>query len=90
MGSEARAAATEARVQQVAQRIAEHVETVAGQRQAQAGPQRQPRRLRSMCLRPSRLSSVPQFGISGDRPNPRKLSDASLMITAPMLMLKPR
>ena len=49
-------------------------------------PQRQPRRLLHV-LAPVRLSSVPQFGISGDIPKPRKLKDASLMITAPMLML---
>ena len=87
VGAEASAAAAEARVEQVADGVAEHVEAVDGERQAQAGPQRQPRRLLHVLAAVPRLSSVPQLGISGDRPKPRKLSDASLMITAPMLIL---
>ena len=41
-----------------------------------------------MYWRPSRLSMPPQLGIWSGRPKPRKLNDASVMITAPMLMLK--
>ena len=37
-----------------------------------------------MQLRPSRLSSPPQLGISTGNPNPRKLSDASAMMTPPI------
>ena len=41
----------------------------------------------SMYLRPSRLSMPPQLGTVVGSPNPRKLNDASLITTAPMLML---
>ncbi len=41
-----------------------------------------------MYLRPSRLGIPPQLGISGGRPNPRKLSEASAMMTPPMLIEK--
>ena len=41
-----------------------------------------------MWVRPSLLSIPPQLGICAGRPNPRKLSDASAMITPPTLMLK--
>ena len=44
-GAELAASAAQARVEQVAHRIAQHVETVHHDRQAQPGPQRQPRRL---------------------------------------------
>ena len=40
-----------------------------------------------MNWRPSRLSMAPQLGTLGGRPKPRKLNDASLMITPPMLMV---
>ena len=40
-----------------------------------------------MNSRPSRLSIPPQLGTEIGRPNPRKLSAASLMITAPTLMV---
>ena len=42
----------------------------------------------SMNSRPSRLSIPPQLGTEIGRPNPRKLSAASLMITPPTLMVK--
>ena len=42
----------------------------------------------SMYRRPSQLSRVPQLGVSGGRPNPRKLREASLIIAPRMLMLK--
>ena len=42
----------------------------------------------SMNSRPSRLSIPPQLGTEIGRPNPRKLSAASLIITAPTLMVK--
>ena len=55
--------------------------------QAETGPESQPGRLLHEPT-PSRLSRPPQLGISMGSPNPRKLNDASLMITgAPMLMV---
>ena len=41
-----------------------------------------------MNSRPSRLSIPPQLGTEIGSPNPKKLSAASLMITAPTLMVK--
>ena len=41
-----------------------------------------------MYLRPSRLSRPPQLGTLKGSPKPRKLSDASVMMTVPMVMLK--
>ena len=41
----------------------------------------------SMYWRPSLLSMPPQLGVFNGRPNPRKLREASEMITQPMLML---
>ena len=42
----------------------------------------------SMYWRPSRLSIDPQLGTSGGSPKPRKLSEASAMITPPMVIEK--
>ena len=41
-----------------------------------------------MYLRPSRLSNPPQLGVLTGSPNPRKLREASAIITVPMVMLK--
>ena len=41
-----------------------------------------------MYRRPSRLSRPPQLGTLSGNPKPRKLSEASVMMTAPMVMLK--
>ena len=43
----------------------------------------------SMNWRPSWLSRPPQVGISRGSPNPRKLIEASLIITPPIVMLNP-
>ena len=42
----------------------------------------------SMYLRPSLLSIAPQLGTSSGKPKPRKLSDASEMITPPTVIEK--
>ena len=79
--------APQAGVEQVSQRVAEHVgapETVnrenPGQR-ASAGTL-------SMYRRPSQLSIPPQLATSGGSPRPRKLREASAMITSPMVTVK--
>ena len=41
-----------------------------------------------MNSRPSRLSIPPQLGTEIGRPNPKKLSAASLIITPPTLIVK--
>ena len=86
-GAVAAEPATLAGVQQVAHRVAEHVEAVHDHGQAHPRPQRQVRG-DLQVLAPLPLSMPPQLGMSGGSPKLRMLSAAAAMITPPTLLLK--
>ena len=90
VGAEARAAAAAAAqpgIEQVADRVAEHVEAVHHHRERHPGHIAR-RGAISMNWRPSRLSIPPQLGTVVGRPKPRKLRLDSAMMMPPMVIEK--
>ena len=81
-------ATSQPRVEQVAHRVAEHVQTVHDNCQAEAGPQSQPRRHLHVLAPLPAEHAAPNWE-SGAADRSRGSSETpSVMITAPMLMLK--
>ena len=74
--------ASQSGIKQVSHRVAEHVEGVDEIRQGKTGKERQPwGHLHVLTSFPAEIP--PQLGILGGNPNPRKLKDASQIITPP-------
>ena len=75
-------------IEQVSERITEHIQTVYTTTVRQRPGQIASHGANSMNRRPSLLSMPPHVATSGGRPKPRKLSEASAMMTPPMVTVK--